>query len=140
MLRPGQITICGLLAVTFWVLATFYVRLLTFAVTDPILGAIGFLASFPIGWLCVWVTCRLARLAPSQIAAGCMVVIAGAMLIDGAALSWCHTVYSTDEQTCRFAAAWLLWGYGASACVALLLAQRKASRPLPLTVPQASAD
>ena len=57
-----------------------------------------------------------------------MVVLADAMLIDGIALRWFHTIYTTDERTSRLGAAWLLWGYGISGWIALLFASRKTER------------
>lgn len=128
MLRPRQIVICTSLAVSFWLLATLYIRFMPVFVTDPLRGDIGFITSIPVCWLCIWLAIRLARLEPQQILAGCMLVLADAMLIDGIALRWFHAVYTTDERTARLGAAWLLWGYGVSAWIALFVANRRASR------------
>jgi len=125
MLRWWQVGVCGLLAGLFWAAAMLWVRLVPAAVTGPVSGLGGFVAALPLGLGCVWLTCLLARLRAGQIGAACLIVIGDAMLIDGVALRWFHGLYSPDERTSRLAAAWLLWGYGASAYAALLLAQRR---------------
>ena len=128
MLRPRQIVVCGSLAVAFWMLATLCIRLNPGSVGDGLQGDVGFVTSIPVCWLCIWLTCRLAKLEPHQILAGCMVVLGDAMLIDGIALRWFHGVYSIDDQIGRLGAAWLLWGYGVSAWIALLIAGRRTQR------------
>ncbi len=48
------------------------------------------------------------------------------MLLDGVALRWFPTIYTADDHVGRFGAAWLLWGYGISAWIALFIAERRA--------------
>ena len=125
VLHLGQIVVCGAIACGLWMVATLGIRLFPASLTDPLLGAVGFALSVPIGWLCVRLTVRVAQLAPDQILAGIMVVLGDAMLIDGVALRWFHGLYSADEQICRLGAAWLLWGYGASAIAGVVFARRR---------------
>ncbi len=86
MLQRRQIAVCVTLAGVFWLLATLAIRWFPAAVAPGLRGDLGFLASLPAGWLCVWLVCRLAKLANHQILAGAMVVLATAMLLDGVAL------------------------------------------------------
>jgi hypothetical protein len=125
MLRAWQVAMCGCLAIAFWIVATLYIRLLPSSLLDPLQGTLGFALGIPIGWLCIRLTCRVARLAPSQILPGCMVVLACTTLIDGAALRWFPTLYASDEHTGRLAAAWLLWGYGVTAALVVVVAGRR---------------
>ena len=121
MLSLRQAFVCVSIAVAFWLSATVYVNRVPLAFTDPAHGAISFVTALPLGWVCIWLTCRLARLAPHQVLSGVLLVLACSMLTDGIAVRWFHQLYSADERTCRLASAWLLWGYGASAAVTLML-------------------
>ncbi len=125
MLRTRQFVVCAALAGAFWVLATLCIRLDPGAVADGLRGDLGFVSSFPASWLCVWLVCRLAKLEPHQILAGCVVVLGDDMLIDGVALRWFHSVYGAGDPVARTGAAWLLWGYGLSAWIAFVVADRK---------------
>ena len=129
MLRTGQLAVCAVLAGAFWGVATLIIRLDPGAVSDGLRGDLGFVTSVPASWFCVWLTCRLAKLEPPQVLAGCMVVLGDAMLIDGVALRWFHSVYGAGDHVARTGAAWLLWGYGLSAWVALAIAERKIRVP-----------
>ncbi|MBB2167415.1 DUF5367 family protein [Gluconacetobacter aggeris] len=120
MLRLNQIIICSVVAFLFWALATLFVHTLPGSLYG-MRGNIGFVTSIPVALLSVWLVCRLARLEGNQILSGCLFVMADAMLYDAIALRWFPTLYATDDQTCRLASAWLLWGYGISAWGALLL-------------------
>ncbi len=125
MLQSRQIAICGSLAVAFWGLATLCIRFDPAAVTTGLRGDLAFALSIPVCWLSIRLTCRMARLQPDQILAGCMLVLGEAMLIDGIALRWFAFVYGVNDEVARTGAAWLLWGYGLSAWIAFVLAQRK---------------
>ena len=126
MLSPRQIVICGSLAVAFWAVATLCIRLDPASVGNALRGDLGFVVSIPVCWLCVVLTCRLARLEPNQILAGCMIVLGDAMLLDGIALRWFHGVYALDDRIDRLGAAWLLWGYGLTAWITLFIASYRA--------------
>src|SRR5205823_7423737 len=95
---------------------------------DPVRGAIGFVATFPIGWLSVRLARRLACLSRETLVRGIALASVVAMLIDGAALRWAPWVYAADDTVIRFGSAWLLWGYGVSLGIALLMA--RANDPL----------
>ena len=125
MLRTSQFIVCTLLAGAFWVLATLVIRLDPGAVADGLRGDLGFVSSLPASWLCVWLVCRLAKLEPQQVLAGCLVVLGDDMLIDGVALRWFHSVYGAGDPVARTGGAWLLWGYGLSAWIAFVVAARK---------------
>ncbi len=124
MLTVKQLKVLGLIAILLWVLATASIRYLPWSVTDPVAGSIGYVTSIPICWLCVVVTRRLARLAREQLVAGTAYVVGLAMLIDAIALRWMHMVYGNGGggDLFRLASAWLLWGYGVSLAIALLMA------------------
>lgn len=125
-----QVCICVLLATIFWGLATLFIRFVPDSFTDPVWGTMGFITALPVGFFCVWLICRLANLSPEQSLAGCFVVIADSMLMDGIALRWFPALYAADDHVARLGAAWLLWGYGASAWIGLMSAifrQRMAS-------------
>ncbi|ANQ42504.1 hypothetical protein BAR24_14205 [Gluconobacter oxydans] len=124
MLRPKQFAICALLAASFWASATLCIKFYPVAVNAGMHGNITFLTSVPVSWFSIWLTCRLARLEPHQILAGCLVVLGGAMMIDGAALRWFPHVYAGNDTVTRYGAAWLLWGYGLGAWIALAMASR----------------
>lgn len=123
MLRFSQLITCSLVAFLFWALAAWYVHAVPSSLTG-LRGDIGFLTSIPVALCCVWLICRLARLQGNQILAGCVVVMADAMLYDAIALRWFPFIYASSDQACRLASAWLLWGYGISAWGALLFANR----------------
>lgn len=129
-LTVRQISICALLATVFWSLATLSIRLIPSSLTHPVWGALGFVMAVPAGFLCVWLTCRLAHLTDAQILAGCFVVIADSMLMDGIALRWMPWLYTTNDHTARLGAAWLLWGYGASAWMSLIVVTRRTHKAL----------
>jgi len=116
------------MAAVFWGLAAVCIHFDPGSVTAGLRGDIGFVLSIPVCWLSIWLACRVARLAPHQIPIGCLVVLGDAMMIDGAALRWFHGVYAADDTVARFGAAWLLWGYGISAWIVLLMANRTSRR------------
>ncbi len=130
MLSSRQIAICALLALAFWAVAALAIHAWPASFTDPVGGTAGFALSLPVGWLCVRLTRRCAKLSAAQLPAACLVVLAVAASVDGVALRYVPTVYSADDQTCRMAAALLLWGYGASAFAALVMARRGAEAGL----------
>lgn len=124
MLRSKQFAICNLLAVIFWASATLCIKFYPVAVNAGTHGNVTFLISLPVSWFSIWLTCRLARLEPHQILAGCLVVIGSAMMIDGVALRWFPNVYAANDTLTRYGAAWLLWGYGLGAWIALAVVNR----------------
>ena len=123
MLTTRQFWILGLFAAALWGAATAWMRFFPAAITDPLMGDLGYVVSVPVGWLCVRGARRLAGLAREQLVAGTAVVVGFATLIDGAALRWMHPVYGRDGtgDLFRLGSAWLLWGYGASLMVALAM-------------------
>ncbi len=131
MLSARQIWVCSALAVLFWVVATLAVHVSPGSITGPISGPAAFVISIPVGWLCVRLTRRAARLDASQIAAACLLVVAVATCIDGGALRYLPGLYAADERTCRLAAAWLLWGYGVSGFAALVMSAQDGAGPPP---------
>lgn len=124
MLDRTQIGRLLLLAVAFWAAATLWIRLVPSAFTDPVQRAAGLAAAFPIGWLCVRLARRSARLTTAQLVPATALVVAAATLIDGAVLQWAPDLYAPSDAVRRVAAAWLLWGYGAALLVAFILAAR----------------
>jgi hypothetical protein len=121
MLMRGQIGRLLALSLVLWVAATLYIDLLPGALTHPIRGPVGFLASLPVGWLSVLLARYVGRLAPRQLLAGVGLVGALAMMIDGVALRWFPSVYGSDPVAVRLGAAWLLWGYGVSLAIAVVM-------------------
>ncbi len=126
MLTSRQFRLLSVAAIALWALATASIRYFPSAVTDPLAGNIGFVTSVPVFWLCVVVTRRWARLTREQLVAGTAFVVALAMLIDASALRWVHVVYSDTGagDLFRLGSAWLLWGYGISLVIALVMANR----------------
>ena len=125
MLNPYQIVVCVALAVVYWALAVLGIRLDHAAIAPGLRGDLTFITSIAASWLCVWLVCRLAKLKPHQILAGTLVVLGDAMMIDAVALRWFPFVYGVDDHLARTGSAWLLWGYGISAWIALLIAERR---------------
>jgi hypothetical protein len=121
MLNRVQVLVLIALSAVFWVLATLYIHFLPGAFTNPVQGATGFITTLPIAWLSVLLTRSVARLSANQLLPGVGIVGAIAMMIDGIALRWFPTAYSGDQIILRLGAAWLLWGYGVSLCVAILM-------------------
>ena len=113
-----------LLSLTLWLIATAYIRWMPGAFTDPVMGSLGFVTTFPMAWASVWL---IRRIAPDQLLAGVSLVGAVAMMIDGAALRFFPGVYGADALPLRLGAAWLLWGYGVSLAIALIWAWRETS-------------
>ena len=125
MLMLGQIGRLVALSLALWAAATLYIDLLPGELTHPIRGAVGFLASLPIGWLSVLLARYVGRLAPRQLLAGVGLVGALAMMIDGVALRWFPSMYGADPVAVRLGAAWLLWGYGVSLAIAVAMSARR---------------
>ena len=137
MLTTRQIVVLSGVAVLFWIVATAWIRFFPTAITDPLRGGLGFLFSIPVCWLCVRFGRRVAGLSSAQLVPGTALVVAVATLIDAAALRWAHGLYApaaaAGDPLFRLGAAWLLWGYGLSLGIALLMQHR-----LTRTAPQAA--
>ncbi|HEV2533202.1 hypothetical protein [Phenylobacterium sp.] len=131
MLRPSQIAILTLVGLAFWAAATVSIRWSAYGLLDPTRGALMFATALPVGWLSVRATRSAARLAREQLAAGVLLAGAVAMLVDGAALRWAPQVYGDTEQLVRLGAAWLLWGYGVSLVLALIMSRAPAAATPP---------
>ena len=127
MLTARQVLILSGVAVLYWIAATAWIRLFPAGLVDPLQGDLGFLTSIPVCWLCVLVGKRAATLSAEQLVPGTALVVAVAALIDASVLRWAHLVYADSEQVCRLGAAWLLWGYGLSLGIALLMRRRLAT-------------
>jgi hypothetical protein len=123
MLTKRQVAILVALGGVFWLLATAAIRWFPRGVADPLRGSIGFATTLPIGWLSVRLTRRLAGLSRQELVRGIALASVIAMLIDGAALRWAPWLYAKDDTVIRFGSAWLLWGYGVSLGIALLMAR-----------------
>ena len=126
MLGRSQMVRLVLIGAAFWIVATLAIRLWPRSLTDPVLGAVMFATTLPIGWLSVRLTRSAAALSPDQLPAGVMLAGAAAMLVDGAVLHWAPQVYGAGDLVVRLGAAWLLWGYGVSFAVALVMSARPA--------------
>jgi hypothetical protein len=124
MLTRRQVAILVALGVLFWIAAAAAIRSSPRNLTDPVRGAIGFVTTFPIAWLSVRLTKRLAGLSREMLVRGVALASASAMLIDGAVLRWAPRVYAANDTVIRFGSAWLLWGYGVSLGIALLMARQ----------------
>lgn len=124
MLATRQVAILAGFALLFWIAATAWIRCFPQQLVGPLDGAAGFLASIPACWLCIQAARRVARLSPEQLVAGTAVVVAVATLVDAAALRWAPGLYADSDRVCRLGAAWLLWGYGVSLGIALLMQRR----------------
>ena len=133
MLNIRQIVVLALLGIALWILVTATIRWMPNSFTDPVLGTTAFLLAFPAGWVSVWLTRRVGRLSWDQLLTGISVVAAVAMMMDGAALRWFPTLYSSNDTTVRLGAAWLLWGYGVALGVAVVIAAR--AKPDPMATP-----
>jgi hypothetical protein len=127
MLTRVQVLSLFAVSAIFWILATLYIHFLPGAFTNPVRGAIGFITTFPIAWLSVLFTKWVGRLSADQLLLGVAIVGAIAMMIDGIVLRWFPGAYSGDPLTLRLGAAWLLWGYGVSLCIAILISVHKKS-------------
>jgi hypothetical protein len=129
-LSARQFLILVIVSLALWALATAYIRWLPDSISDPVMGAIGFVTSVPVGWLSVWIIRRCASLGRDQLLAGVSMVGAIAMMIDGLVLHWAPQVYGETQTILRLGAAWLLWGYGVSFAIALLMSRaKKAVKP-----------
>ena len=121
-----QVAILAGLGLLFWIGAAAWIRCFPQWLEDPFYCAMLFLVSVPACWLCILAARRLARLSRDQLVAGTAVVVAVATLIDAAALRWTPGVYAGGDLVRRLGAAWLLWGYGVSLGIALLMQRRSA--------------
>jgi len=124
MLSKSQSVILIAFSAFLWIAATGYIRFYPAAFVDPVHGAISFVTALPAGWLSVYLTKRVAHLSSEQLLPGIAVVGATAMMIDGLVLHWVPGAYGSDDTVLRFGAAWLLWGYGVSLAIALLMSRR----------------
>jgi hypothetical protein len=128
MLNKVQVLSLVTVGAIFWILATLYIHFLPGAFTNPVQGAIGFITTLPIAWLSVLLTKWVGRLSAEQLLLGVGIVGAFAMMIDGIVLRWFPAAYSGDPLILRLSAAWLLWGYGVSLCIAILMSVHKMKR------------
>ncbi len=71
--------------------------------------ALLFAAAWPIAWLAVRATRRLAALTAAQLVPGLALASAAAMLCDGIGITW-TTLYGPRGADLAPPAAWLLWG------------------------------
>lgn len=129
MLAPSQVLRLVLVSLALWVVATLYIRLFPSVMLDPVMGGLSFLTTFMFAWLSIVIIRAIAGLTADQLIAGVSVVGTVAMMIDGAVLHWWPAIYGKSETVVRLCAAWLLWGYGVSLGIALLMA-RRARRPV----------
>jgi hypothetical protein len=123
MFTRSQVPILTIVALALWGAATLTIRLFPDALTDPLLGGLSFVTTLFFAWGSVVLIRRTARLATDQLLAGVALVGAIAMMIDGAVLHWLPAVYGDEAEALRAGAAWLLWGYGVSLAIALLMAR-----------------
>ena len=121
MLTRRQLAILTLASLGLWAVVTLCIRLFPTAFLDPLAGNIGFVATFPLAWASVVIITKAATLSRAQLLPGVCVVGTIAMMIDGALLRWAPSIYGIDDHVVRLGAAWLLWGYGISLGVALLI-------------------
>ena len=129
MLNKFQILSLFALSIAFWILATLYIHFLPGSITSPVRGAIGFVTTLPIAGLSVLLTRRVGRLSADQLLLGVAIVGAIAMMIDGIVIRWFPAAYSSDPLALSLGAAWLLWGYGVSLCIAILMSIRNGRAP-----------
>lgn len=122
MLVRFQVLKLVLVSLVLWVAATLYIRLFPSAMLDPLMGGLSFLTTFVFAWLSIVIIRSVAGLNADQLITGVSIVGAVAMMIDGAVLHWWPAVYGESETMVRLGAAWLLWGYGVSLGIALLMA------------------
>ncbi|MCQ9154056.1 DUF5367 family protein [Acidomonas methanolica] len=115
-----------LLAVTLllWVVATAYLHFLPSWIVNPLSGALAYVTTIPVAWLSIVIIRMAAQLTPAQLLPGVCLVGTAAMMLDGAVLRWMPHLYATDERVLHLGAAWLLWGYGLSLGIALLMSRR----------------
>jgi hypothetical protein len=122
MLAPSQCLKLVLVSLALWVAATLYIRFFPSAMLDPVTGGLSFLTTFLFAWLSIVIIRVVAVLNADQLIAGVSIVGTVAMMIDGAVLHWWPAIYGESETVVRLGAAWLLWGYGVSLGIALLMA------------------
>lgn len=122
MLARSQLLKLVLVSLALWLAATLYIRLFPSVMFDPVMGGLSYLTTFPFAWLSIVIIRAVARLDADQLIAGVNVVGTVAMMIDGAVLHWMPAIYGEGETVVRLGAAWLLWGYGISLGIALLMA------------------
>jgi hypothetical protein len=124
MLKASQILILVIVSLAYWALATLYIRYVPTALLGPIQAVISFALAAPVGWASILLARRLARLGQAQLLPGIGVVGASAMMLDALVLRWAPQVYGTDGAAILRGAAWLLWGYGVSFAIAVVMATR----------------
>lgn len=128
MLRASQVLILVIVSLAYWALATLYIRYAPTALRGPISAAASFALAAPVGWASILLARRLGGLSPTQLLPGISVVGASAMMIDALVLRWAPQVYGTDNAAVLRGAAWLLWGYGVSFAIAVVIATRPGHR------------
>jgi len=121
MLAPSQVLRLVLVSLALWFAATLYIRLFPSAMLDPVMGGLSFFTTVLFAWLSIVIIRAIARLNADQLIAGVSVVGTVAMMIDGAVLHWWPAIYGESETVVRLGAAWLLWGYGVSLGITLLM-------------------
>ena len=111
-----------------WAVAAAAIRFLPGLFTDPVQGGLSFVTTVPVAWLSVVLTRRIGSLDRDHLLAGVGLVGAVAMMVDGLVLHWAPSIYGAQDTTVRLGAAWLLWGYGVSRLIALVISARGSPR------------
>ena len=111
-----------------WAVAAAAIRFLPGLFTDPVQGGLSFVTTVPVAWLSVVLTRRIGSLDRDRLLAGVGLVGAVAMMVDGLVLRWAPSIYGAQDTTVRLGAAWLLWGYGISLLIALVISARGSPR------------
>ena len=130
-LNRTQVAILLAYGIVLWLIAAMFIRYFPGSLTSPVQGNIGFVTSILMCWLCVILGRSIAGLQRTQIIAGTSVACAAAMLLDASVLRWSSPVYSQSKDVLYLGASWLLWGYGVSLVVALIMSRpRGAASPV----------
>ncbi len=110
-LTPQQLATVSAIGVILWFAAAKTVFFGSAAgFFGPTASLLTFIIAIPICWLSVWVSKKLARLAPGQTLPGIAIGLVAATLCDGIALTWGQRLYGSDPAQVTFGAAWILWG------------------------------
>jgi Family of unknown function (DUF5367) len=106
-----------------WFVAAMFIRFAgqgLFTAGNPWLIAL-FVGSLPVAWALVAIPCRMLRVARPHYVKAATLMAAPALLLDGVAITWFPTLYGVGVPGLELAAAWLLWGVGASFVFANLI-------------------
>jgi Family of unknown function (DUF5367) len=126
-MKNSQTVLFIALGVVFWFNAAMLIRYLgtsVFTEGNPKL-ILFFLLAIPITLVSMYITALVAKLRADELLKPVVIMTTTATFLDGIALTWFRTLYSSSFEVAMFGAALILWGAGLGLLFAYFLENRQ---------------